>query len=188
MVRQLGCPTFFFTLSAAETKWAELLGILKTLVEKKQLTEQEIASLPDIPFLEKASLIRGDPITCARYFDHRFRAMFNTVFKAKEGPLGDIIDFFIRTEFQHRGSPHIHGLLWVKNAPVYDSEKEESAKEVSTFVDKYISCHVPPEGEPLHEEVKLQQHKHSHTCLKESGGKKVVDSTFPTFLCPKRWF
>ena len=40
MVRQLECPTFFFTLSAAETKWAELLGILKTLVEKKQLTEQ----------------------------------------------------------------------------------------------------------------------------------------------------
>ena len=29
MIRQLGCPTFFLTLSAAETKWPELLRILK---------------------------------------------------------------------------------------------------------------------------------------------------------------
>ncbi len=32
-IRQLGCPTFFLTLSAAETKWSELLRILKQILD-----------------------------------------------------------------------------------------------------------------------------------------------------------
>ena len=32
MMRQLGCPTFFLTLSAAETKWPELLKILEEIL------------------------------------------------------------------------------------------------------------------------------------------------------------
>ena len=33
MIRQLGCSTFFLTLSAAETKWPELLRILKEILD-----------------------------------------------------------------------------------------------------------------------------------------------------------
>ena len=44
-------------------------------------------------------------------------------------PFGNVVDFVYRTEFQKQGSPHIHGLLWVKDAPVFG---ESSKKYVST--------------------------------------------------------
>lgn len=34
-------------------------------------------------------------------------------------PVGQITYYFYRVEFQQRGSPHIHGLFWVKGAPQY---------------------------------------------------------------------
>ena len=37
-------------------------------------------------------------------------------------PIGKIIDYFYRVEFQQRGSPHIHSLLWVQDAPVIDKK------------------------------------------------------------------
>ena len=32
-------------------------------------------------------------------------------------PIGEIKDYFWRVEFQQRGSPHIHSLWWVEDAP-----------------------------------------------------------------------
>ena len=180
MVRQLGCPTFFFTLSAAETKWKHLLNTLAKVSTGEEMDEE---SMNELNFLAKSQMIRDDPITCARYFDHRFRALFNNVIMSKDGngPLGEVIDFFTRVEFQHRGSPHVHGLLWVKSAPAYDPEKPDSVREVTSFVDKHITCHIPQELEPLHEQVKYQQHKHSHTCLKQSGKEKTCRFNIPKF-------
>nr|KAG5686477.1 hypothetical protein BaRGS_030059 [Batillaria attramentaria] len=182
MVRQLGCPTFFFTLSAAETKWPELLVILGKVLRQSDMTKDEATALS---FQEKTALLREDPVTCARYFDHRFRALFNKVLKSAAGPLGEIVDFFYRVEFQHRGSPHIHGLLWIKDAPVYDSEDPDSAPPVVEFIDRYITCHKPQEDQPTHEEVKLQQHKHSHTCLKQKGKEKTCRFGIPHYPMPE---
>jgi len=70
MIRQFGLPTFFMTFSAAETKWPELLVILSKTVDGIDITEDEASA---ISFSEKARLIRTDAITCARYFDFRFR-------------------------------------------------------------------------------------------------------------------
>ena len=52
-------------------------------------------------------------------------------------PLGEIVDYVIRIEFQARGSPHAHTLLWVKNAPQINVQTDD---EVCEFVKKYISC------------------------------------------------
>ena len=41
MIRQLGCPTLFLTLSAAETKWSELIVILTQVLENKVITLEE---------------------------------------------------------------------------------------------------------------------------------------------------
>ena len=69
MARQLRCPTFFFTLSATESKWVNLLAnlykILRGIDAGPELIEE-------MSFMERASLIREDPVTCACYFDHRF--------------------------------------------------------------------------------------------------------------------
>jgi hypothetical protein len=55
-------------------------------------------------------------------------------------PIGEVVDFFYRVEFQQRGSPHIHGLFWIKNAPEYGKDSDE---DMANFVDSYISCIIP---------------------------------------------
>ena len=52
-------------------------------------------------------------------------------------PIGEIADYFYRIEFQQRGSPHIHGLFWVKDAQHYEKSPNE---EIVTFGDKYVTC------------------------------------------------
>ena len=71
-----------------------------------------------------------------------------------------------------RGSPHIHGLLWLDNPPNYLPGNEESMRACREFIDTYIACSRVVEEE-LSELIKLQVHKHSHSCYKYAnrGGK-----------------
>jgi len=80
MIRQFGLPTFFITLSVAESKWNELLVILSLLLDSRDITEEEAAALSSA---EKATLIRSDPVTFSRYFDCRFRQLMK-LFKSSE--------------------------------------------------------------------------------------------------------
>ena len=57
--------------------------------------------------------------------------------KSNHHPLGKITDHFIRVEFQHRGSPHVHMLLWIDNAPRY-GENEDTG--IIDFIDNHVSC------------------------------------------------
>lgn len=118
MVRQFGLPVIFMTISAAESKWPELIVILKKVLDNETITVQAALQLSN---KDKATLIQRDPITCARYFDHRFNALMKAC-SSPHGPFGNrtILHFYHRVEFQHRGSPHIHMLLWLSNSPVYD--------------------------------------------------------------------
>jgi hypothetical protein len=131
MIRQLGNPTWFCSFSAAETRWPHFLKILGRLVENKNYTDDEISGMT---WQKKSELIRKDPVTCARNFEHMFRLFLTTFLESKQMPIGEIEDFFYRVEFQQRGSPHIHALFWVKDAPHFGKNSES---EVTTFVDKY---------------------------------------------------
>lgn len=111
MLRQLGKCVFFVTLSAAETKWTELLIMLMKIVKNKIITEEEAE---DLSYEEKSELIRSDPVTCMRHFDFRFRTIIHTLFKPKNGIFAPykLEDFFCRYEYQIRGSPHVHAIFW----------------------------------------------------------------------------
>ena len=91
MIRQLGCPTFFLTLSAAETKWPELLSILKHILDGVRLSGEEVL---EFQWSERADLIRRDPVTCARYFDHRAKELFK-VLRSEVSPLGKLTDYYL---------------------------------------------------------------------------------------------
>lgn len=81
MVRQFGICSFFVTLSAAETKWKDLLKILLKAVDGVDADDEAIENLS---FEKKAELIRKDPVTCARYFDHRFKEVKRTWFTPED--------------------------------------------------------------------------------------------------------
>ena len=50
-------------------------------------------------------------------------------------PLGKIKDWCCRVEYQQRGSPHIHMLIWLDNAPVFGVDKDE---DVVAYIDRII--------------------------------------------------
>ena len=53
-------------------------------------------------------------------------------------------------EFQQKGSPHIHSLSWVNDAPNLCTIEGE--RTTPQFINKYITCSVPVNGE--HDELR----------------------------------
>lgn len=47
---------------------------------------------------------------------------------------------YFRIEFDHRGSPHVHMLLWLKDAPIFSSTDNESLKNITSLIDILITC------------------------------------------------
>ncbi|XP_037820089.1 uncharacterized protein LOC119609402 [Lucilia sericata] len=175
MIRQFGLPTFFITLSAAETKWTELLVILSKTVDNIDITEDEAVNLS---FTEKARLIRTDSITCARYFDFRFRQLFG-LFKMKNGIFDNhyVQQYYWRVEFQHRGSPHIHGMYWLKDSPKIDLNDHSSFPAVIQFIDKYISTNG---SDPcVAQYIDYQKHNHNRSCTREYRSERICRYGIP---------
>ena len=136
MIRQLGTPTWFFTLSAADMKWPDLI---QTIAKQYgfHYTDEEVAALS---FDDKSNRLRRNPVTAARHFHYRLNTFFQEFLKSNAHPLGEIVDHDIRIEFQARGSPHAHCVIWVKDAPKYDVDNDS---DVCDFIDQYISCAIP---------------------------------------------
>ncbi|XP_062614791.1 uncharacterized protein LOC134276564 [Saccostrea cucullata] len=176
MIRQLGLPTWFISLSSADTRWQDLLKTL-AMLDGKSLSPEE---LEDLNWSDKSKLVKQDPVTCARFFDNRVQLFINTVLKSPHNPLGVVTDVFRRVEFQNRGSPHIHMLVWTSDAPKH---KENSNEEIEAYVDKYVTCGLQENNSQMKCLVELQVHKHSKTCKK--GGKSVCRFGFPLPPLPK---
>ena len=102
------------------------------------------------------------------------------VLKSSVMPVGEIVDYFYRVEFQQRGSPHIHGLFWVKQAPQYEKNPNE---EIVTFVDEYITCQKPDSSSEMEDLVNLQMHRHAKTCKR--AGHKICRFNFPLPPMPR---
>ncbi|KAJ8048640.1 hypothetical protein HOLleu_01031 [Holothuria leucospilota] len=159
MIRQLGIPTWFMSFSAAETRWLHLLRILGRTLHNREFTDLEILNMT---WQEKSDLIQSDPVTCSRHFDYSVHRFISDIMQSSHHPVGDIIDYFYRVEFQQRGSPHIHMLAWIKDAPQYGTDTDE---QVISFVDKYVTCSKPPAS--VNHSVNLQSHSHAKTCRKK---------------------
>ena len=160
MVRQLGNCTWFLTLSAADLKWTDTIQIIAAQ-NGQHLSDQDVENLT---WEQKCMWLRTNPVTAARHFDHRLQTFMKMIILGNSHPIGQIQDFKYRIEFQQRGSPHAHMLIWIQDAP---QVKDSDAKEVSQFVDKYITCSVPSDDDELAELVKtVQKHSHSSACRK----------------------
>ena len=166
MLRQFGLPTFFITLSAAETKWPELLVNLEKILNNRHISQDESKRME---FSKMAELIRKDPITCARNFEHRTRCLMRNLLNKPGGIFSPYLleDHFQRIEFQHRGSPHSHGLYWIRDAPLFESENVNSWRDCCNFIDQFITCQRTGD-QNLETLVQYQLHKHSHTCKRKT--------------------
>lgn len=160
MLRQLGKPTIFLTLSANEVRWLVLLNLLLKLSNKYPGKVAE-----DLNTSERCNLVSDDPITCCIYF-HKLVGTLMKMLKSKQSynPFGQyyVEDYFLRIEFQHRGSPHAHILLWLHDDP-HETVSENMPKTIE-LVEKLSS--VAKEDVPNDTIYANQIHKHTFTCTK----------------------
>ena len=137
MVDTLGLPTIFFTHSAADLQWPELAQLICP-------EDSESRS-------SRTKAVIENPAIADWFFCHRVQKFVDAFYV---GVLG-AVDYWMRFEWQHRGSPHVHGLAWLPNAPdveqllssadTFDAVKEE----IIQYADKIVSTINPailPDG------------------------------------------
>lgn len=101
MIRQLGAPTAFMTLSANETGWKDLLKLLYKL--KNKGTDISDDFLEETSYVHKAQLVNEGTVTCTIYFYKLVNCLMKVLQSKKRSPFGKyrVIHYFIRIEFQH---------------------------------------------------------------------------------------
>ena len=104
MIREWGSPTFFLTFSCAEYESPDIANYLR-----------KVNDVP--PSYNIGRLCTEDPISVSRKFSMKFHSFFQTVLMKGE-ILGTEDRFYWKKEYQARGAPHYHALLWIKDAPV----------------------------------------------------------------------
>ena len=119
-------------------------------------------------------LCTEDPISVSRQFSSKFHAFFNTVILKGE-VLGTVDHFYWKKEYQARGAPYYHVLLWIHNAPIIGKDDPD---KILAWIEERITCHIPDkENNPeLHNLVaRYQLHKCSNYCKrKRKRGKQFV--------------
>lgn len=65
-----GYPTFFVSLSCADTHWPGLIYSLGKIVDKKENSLKECKSMS---YMEKYRLFNADLTTMCRFFDSHFK-------------------------------------------------------------------------------------------------------------------
>ena len=163
MVAEFGSPTFFLTFSCAEYSSEDIREFL-----------HKVNTVP--PSYNTGKLCTEDPVSVSRQFSLKFTEMFNKVL-IKGQILGPVREFYYKKEYQARGAPHYHCLIWIANAPVVG---ESRAEDVTRFIDERVTCNIPSKDTcpQLHEiATRYQLHKCSNYCKKK---RKFSKNTFVT--------
>ena len=105
MVEELGCPTFFLTLSCTELCWNDLVEIIAKLTNMNM----EIWI-----YFHRCKILNSNPVTVVRHFQYQLEVFFREIVLISSGPLSNVKYYAIGVEFQVKASPHIHSFLCVK--------------------------------------------------------------------------
>ena len=69
----------------------------------------------------------------------KFHAFFQKVL-VKGEVLGKVDHFYWKKEYQNRGAPHYHVLLWIRDAPIID---QDEPGKVLAWIQERITCQIP---------------------------------------------
>ena len=117
----LGIPTWFLTLSSADLHWPEMIQAVAVQFGRK-LSQNDVLTMS---IADRKRYLCQNPITGVQMFQHRIVAFFSEYLLNDAHPLGHITYYVIKIEFQMRGSPHAHCLLWVKDATKIDKDPDD---------------------------------------------------------------
>ena len=129
-IKQLGPPTLFITCSIAEWFSQPLINHLKTInndIDSDTMTPGELCCM--------------DLVTESIHFQQQWNDIFTKLIKNSSTPLfGEVQDHFWRIEYQARGAPHVHCLMWTKNAPILG---QNCIQEVQAYINSISTCSMP---------------------------------------------
>ena len=129
MVDTLGIPTAFFTLSAADLQWPELADLLN--VEEPHNSAA------------RSRAVIENPCMADWFFYHRVIKFMDVYY------MGIMIakDYWLQLEYQHRGSPHVHGIVWLQDAldvqNILASDDPTRLEELIRYIDRTVSTIKP---------------------------------------------
>ena len=192
-IRQKGAPTLFCTLSCAEYDWIDLVHRVYETIHKVKVP---------LDFIEQQSqawrnkLINENVVQSTMHYYKRIDKIISLLTKIPifehKGVKYYVKCYFLRTEYQARGTQHDHCMFWIEgengeNPPTLNSEVNgeinfaENAKRVAEFGSSLICgsssdihCNKHETHENDCEECKklkqlverYQTHSHRPTCLK----------------------
>ena len=192
-LEQLGPFQFFFTLSCADKRWDENWTSIFGQEGAKVTIEDDgdvghnvfINDVPLDDYLEDINQhekVRENVMTITRNFDQRVKAFVREIMMGHNQPL-NVSVYNYRVEFQLRGAPHVHGVLWIQMPEMekqfpeisealsnlyLDAELTEGQKQaIINFVDTFTVCSLTDES--VSEIVQaVQIHNHSKSCRKKN--------------------
>ena len=125
MIREWDSPTLFLTFSCAEYESPDIENYLR-----------KVNDVP--PSYNIGKLCTEDPISVSRKFSLKFHSFQKVLMKGEV--LGTVDHFYWKKEYQARGAPHYHVLLWIKDAPVIGQDDPD---EVLQWIQERVTCHIP---------------------------------------------
>ena len=137
MTQTRGLPDFFVTLSVNDA-WPHVQATIRDgwgaaeRVESINLAEPVIDRQP----------AGAHPDVCVMAAEERFQWFMNTYLRSnKAGPLGKVVDYVWKKEYQKRGAVHWHMLLWIEPGTIPDdaivAEMPRPA-DINSAVGKYL--------------------------------------------------
>ena len=155
MVDTLGLPTVFFTHSDADFQWSELASLICQ------------DSLEDVSTRRRAVI--ENPVVADWLFYERFQQFLKCFYLDILGAK----DYWLRFEWQHRDSPHVHGLAWLPGTSDMQlfsdpAAAEENHRQAIAFIDSVISTTNKlflPDGSNLSEAPCAQTDPHICTVV-----------------------
>ena len=161
MIKQLGAPSWWMTLSCADLRWNEIYKILSKL-KGREMTDDVIAAMS---YDEKCKVLNSNPVVVAKHFQFHLEILLKDLILSTSNPIGKVQYYAIRIEFQFRGSPHAHCFIWVKNFPLLTDETTDSFVE---FIDQHVQAYLPdPISEPELHQLKCTKLMHTQRLVED---------------------
>ena len=189
-VKQLGSFHLFFTLSCGEMRWIEVyVSVLKEKGHNVQIISDSkgkwtgkdedvlVDGQPLWEFVDglgqtRLSLLKGHEVLITRHFDNRVKEFIKCIVMGHGKQNVPIANYNFRVEFQARGMPHIHGVLWICQDWLAKEGVHGPLSENTWFIPKLadltMSCTLPDDDEELKEiAFTVQRHTHTKSCRKK---------------------
>jgi hypothetical protein len=196
----------FATLSGAETYDPHLYYIANNVHFLCEGHPNYVHLVDEIHKQEKVdriAILRKHPALSCRLHKLRQTGIWDCVILGESKPLGHVIEYWRRSEFQEKGTPHDHNLIAVKNDSIKQQDiisvdDLEAQKRVQDFVKSIITCKLQPNpiyGELDHDDENEVEEGDKRCFLWNPLQRKRVDDDgnqrrefFPDIYDPRRNF